>query len=99
MHATYVLNREIGEFVSLQFTGDRWHVRSHTCVGVYTPAEYTKYLGMNTSLIEQWHSIMDCLTDIAAGSTLRHAMFMLQLLHDDRYMEICKDKALKAASW
>ena len=46
------------------------------------------------SLIEQWRSIMDCLTDIAAGSTLRHAMFMLQLLHDC-YVKILKEKALE----
>lgn len=56
---------------------------------IYDPDEYSTYDHTNTSMIEQWHSIMDTLSTTVKGSSLAHAMFLLQTLQDDHYRAIC----------
>jgi hypothetical protein len=71
------------------------------CFSIYNPAEFAKYDHKNTSMIEQWHAIMDALTMTVKGSTLAHAMFLLQTLQDDHYIYMCnKNKYPEAKrSW
>gem|GEM_PF-4948036 len=89
MHSTYVNTRCGADFCWVKWTGDRFHIKAHTCRGVYCPDEFIDYARVNTSLIEQWHSVMDCLVRTVKGSTLCHAMLLLQTLQDDRYRDVC----------
>jgi len=52
-------------------------------------------------MIEHWHAIMDALTMTVKGSTLAHAMFLLQTIQDDHYIYMCnKNKYPEAKrSW
>ena len=71
-------------------TGDRFHITPHTCADIYNPDEYATYDAVNSSMIEQWHAIVDPLTRTVKGSKLTHAMFLVQTLQDDHYLAICK---------
>jgi hypothetical protein len=51
---------------------------------------------MNTSLIEQHHAIIDCLTTTFKSTTLSHAMFLLQTLHQDIYDAKSKELGTEA---
>lgn len=99
MHATYMNTRCGADFGDLQWAGDRFHIKPHTCRAVYDPNEYAKFDGMNTSLVEQWHSVMDCLTHTVKGSSLCNAMFLLQTLQDDHYLDVCAKKGLSPRNW
>jgi hypothetical protein len=90
MHATYMNTRAPKDFDEVQWTGDRFHIKPHTCRAIYDPEEYSTYDHTNTSMIEQWHAVMDTLTTTVKGSTLPHAMFLLQTLEDDHYRSQCK---------
>jgi hypothetical protein len=98
MHATYMNTRAPKEFDEVQWTGDRFHIKPHTCRAIYDPEEYAKYDHTNTSMIEQWHAIMDTLTTTVKGSTLSHAMFLLQTLEDDHYRYQCMTRSYPAES-
>jgi hypothetical protein len=135
MHASYMNTRSPNEFDRIKWTGDRFHVKAHTCRyvassmhkrilslsswnyfpqllsktpiefipgldvahrdfnarvrAIYDPDEYSTYDHTNTSMIEQWHSIMDTLSTTVKGSSLAHAMFLLQTLQDDHYRAMC----------
>ena len=97
MHATYMNTRAPKEFDDVQWTGDRFHIKPHTCRAIYDPDEYAIYDHTNTSLIEQWHAVMGTLTMTVKGSTLAHAMFLLQTLEDDHYRSQCKSLDYPAA--
>lgn len=101
MHATYLNTRCGRDFDGIQQIGDRYHIPTHLCFSIYNPAEFAKYDHKNTSMIEQWHAIMDALTMTVKGSTLAHAMFLLQTLQDDHYIYMCnKNKYPEAKrSW
>ena len=101
MHATYLNTRCGRDFDGIQHIGDRYHIGTHLCFSIYNPAEFAKYDHVNTSMIEQWHAIMDALTMTVKGSTLAHAMFLLQTLQDDHYIYMCnKNKYPEAKrSW
>lgn len=98
-HSTYLITRAPHDFTDVVMRGDTFHITPHTCSQIYSPSEYRSLDHTNTSMIEQWHAIMDCLSKITAGSTLAHAMFILQLLHDDRYYEICEKFGVSEVSW
>ena len=90
MHATYMNTRAGGIFGKVKMTGDRFHITPHTCADIYNPDEYATYDAVNSSMIEQWHAIVDPLTRTVKGSKLTHAMFLVQTLQDDHYLAICK---------
>lgn len=98
MHASYLMTRDPRDFVGLKFTADRFHGRTHTCVEIYDANEYRLYDHVNTSLIEQHHAIIDCLTTTFKSTTLSHAMFLLQMLHQDIYDSKCKELGAAEAS-
>jgi hypothetical protein len=98
MHATYMNTRAPKEFDEVQWTGDRFHIKPHTCRAIYDPDEYAIYDHINTSMIEQWHAVMDNLTTTVKGSTLAHAMFLLQTLEDDHYRYQCRVRDYPAAN-
>jgi hypothetical protein len=85
MHASYLMTRAPRDFAGVKFTADRFHGRTHTCFEIYDANEYDVYDHVNTSLIEQHHSVIDCLTTTFKSTTLSHAMFLLQTLHQDIY--------------
>lgn len=89
MHATYMNTRAGCCFDAIKWTGDRFHVGAHTCHAIYDPSEYSMYDHVNTSMVEQWHAIMSTLTKCVKGSTLPHAMLLLQTLQDDHYLDRC----------
>jgi hypothetical protein len=91
MHASYLMTRAPRDFVGVKFTADRFHGKKHTCFEIYDADEYDLYRHVNTSLIEQHHAIIDCLTTTFKSTTLSHAMFLLQTLHQDIYDMKCKD--------
>lgn len=57
---------------------------------IYNPDEYAMYDHTNTSMIEQWHAVIETLATTVKGSSLPHAMFLLQTLQDDHYRTICE---------
>ena len=99
MHSTYVNTRCGADFCIVKWTGDRFHIKAHTCRGIFCPDEFEVYDRSNTSLIEQWHSMMDCLSRTVKGSTLCHAMLLLQTLQDDHYLGICEKQGLPVRMW
>lgn len=90
MHATYLMTRAARDFIHLKLTADRFHGRGHTCYEIYNANEYPIYDHINTSLIEQYHAAMNCLETTLRGSTLAHAMLLLQTFHDDHYERRCR---------
>ena len=90
MHAPYENTRMPKFFMKTKFTCDRFHLGPHKCRCIYDPDDYLMYDHSNTSLIEQWHSIMNALELTTRGSTLPHAMFYLELLADDLYLRRCE---------
>ena len=99
MHATYMNTRCGADFGDLQWAGDRFHIKPHTCRAVYDPDEYALFDGINTSLVEQWHAVMDCLARTVKGSSLCNAMFLLQTLQDDHYLAMCAKKGVEPRNW
>lgn len=99
LHSTYVNTRCGADFSGVQWTGDRFHIKAHTCRGIFCPDEFHMYDRTNTSMIEQWHSVMDCLTRTVKGSTLCHAMLLLQTIQDDHYITICKKAGVGVRMW
>jgi len=99
MHATYMNTRCWADFGDLQWAGDRFHIKPHTCRAVYDPDEYALLDGINTLLVEQWHAVMDCLARTVKGSSLCNAMFLLQTLQDDHYLAMCAKKGVEPLNW
>ena len=89
MHATYMNTRAGRDFDFIKWVGDRFHLPAHKCSAIYDPQEYAWYDHVNTSMIEQWHAIMQTLTRSVRGTSLPHAMLLLQTLQDDHYLYQC----------
>ena len=99
MHAAYMNTRAPRDFYELKWTGDHFHVKGHTCRPIYDPGEYATYDHTNTSMVEQWHAVLDVLTRTVKGSTLAHAMFLLQTLQDDHYISQCTKLKYPEDKW
>ena len=90
MHSIYAGNRLPFYFRRTQWVCDRFHIPPHTCKLIFNPDDFSYLDGVNLSLVEQWHSLVDGLSVSLQRMTLDHAMFFLLLLQYDRYSKLAR---------
>ncbi len=87
-HAPYV-NSRVGFFYLTQFVCDRFHGLKHACRRIFAANEFGHFDAVNTSFIEQYHSVQKILKSMVAGATREHATFYVSLLIDHHYNGQC----------